>query len=112
TGDAGWAGGVAAALLRGEGPVVLIFQPGMQLLPLVSEAVALLPEDRRWDVTFTTYFTSLPRGVSASLRCVLHDSPEARQAAQLPGATVVDLTQPSGEPPPGSLTEAARTGRG
>jgi hypothetical protein len=35
-------------------PVYVLFDPGFDPLPLLAEALALLPADRRWDVTFST----------------------------------------------------------
>ena len=63
TGDPGWAGVLAKSFLADpKRPVFLVFRPGMDLLPLFDEAIALLPPPRRWDVEFSTYFTTLPRG--------------------------------------------------
>ena len=59
-GDSGWAGALAQAFLEHpERPAYLVFRPGMNLLPLFAEALALLPPERRWQVTFSTYFTGL-----------------------------------------------------
>src|SRR5262249_37542101 len=61
TGDAGWSGFVAEAFLNDpERIVCLLFRPGTNMLPLIQEAIALLPVERRWEVTFSTYFTGLP----------------------------------------------------
>src|SRR5207253_2083550 len=63
-GDAGWAGVVGETFLHDPGrPVYLLFDPGLDPLPLLAEALALLPADLRWDVTFSTYFTGLPQGI-------------------------------------------------
>ena len=63
TGDAGWAGVLAESFLADpRRPVFLIFRPGIELLPLFVEAIALLPASRRWDVEFSTYLTNLPPG--------------------------------------------------
>ena len=65
TGDAGWAGTLAEAfLLDATKPAYIIYPPGVDLLPLINEAIALLPESVRWRVTFSTYFTSLPAGLA------------------------------------------------
>src|SRR5262249_27468805 len=62
TGDAGWAGVLAESYLADlRRPVFLVFRPGMDLLPLFVEAIALLPASRRWEVEFSTYFTTLPQ---------------------------------------------------
>ncbi len=110
-GDAGWAGVVAQAFLDDpKRAVYLVYEPGADLLPLIDEALGLLPPSRRWEVTFSTYFTSLPPETQCQWRGVLLDSAEARQAARIPNALVLDLTQPLGRAPDGPLVEAARTG--
>lgn len=111
TGDAGWAGVVAQAFLDDpKRPVYLVYEPGTDLLPLIDEALALLPPSRRWEVTFSTYFTSLPPETQCGWRGVLVDSAEARQAQRFPGALILDLSAPLGPAPTGPLTDAARTG--
>src|SRR5437899_13103500 len=61
TGDAGWAGVLAESYLANpNGRVYLLFEPGMDLLPLFAESLALLPPEHRWQVTFSTYFMGLP----------------------------------------------------
>jgi hypothetical protein len=110
-GDPGWAGALAEAFLADpRRPIYLVFQPGMELLPLFEEAIALLPPSRRWDVEFSTYFSQLPQGISCSWRGVLDGSSEAAQAARLPGAMVIDLCHPSEQAVGGSLVHQARTG--
>ena len=112
TGDAGWAGALAESFLANpDRQVYIVFEPGMNLLPLVAEAIALLPSERRWDVTFSTYFTSLPPGVSCNWRCVLSGSPEAEQARKFGKALHIDLCQPVPPAIGSSLVLAARTGR-
>ena len=67
TGDAGW-GGVLAETAAGPSSrqAVLVFQPGMDMLPLLAESLALLPAELRWRVSFSTYFTKLPPGSNAN----------------------------------------------
>ncbi len=111
TGDPGWAGVLAEAFLADpRRPAYLVFRPGIQLLPLVEEAIALLPPSRRWDVEFSTYFTQLPQGISCAWRGVLDGSDEARQAARLPGALLIDLCRTSRRAHGGALVQLARTG--
>jgi len=109
TSDAGWAGVLAEAWLA-DVPSYVIFAPGTKLLPLLREAVALLPREKRWTATFSTYFTNLPGGVTCACRCVLDGSPEAIQARRLPKALRIDLTQPLAAAHHSPLVEAARTG--
>jgi hypothetical protein len=112
TGDAGWAGLVAESLLSSpSNPVYMIFEPGTELLRLVGEAIALLPVDRRWQVSFSTYFTGLPRGIACQWRCVPKGVPEAKAAARLPNALVLDLSAPLRQASGGALVEQARTGQ-
>jgi hypothetical protein len=111
-GDAGWAGVLAESFLRDPSrPAYLLYPAGLDPLPLLAEALALLTPDRRWQVTFSTYFTSLPPGVSCAWRCVPLEAPEAAEAAHAPGALVLRLDRPLGPAPAGPLTDAARTGR-
>ncbi len=111
TGDAGWAGVLAEAFLTDpRRPAFLLFRPGMDLLPLVAEAIALLPVSRRWDVEFGTYLTQAPRGVNYTWRGVLEGSPEAVAARRLPGALVIDLCGPPRRAEGGPLVHAARSG--
>ncbi|HEV3167026.1 MAG TPA: hypothetical protein VGZ22_23655 [Isosphaeraceae bacterium] len=112
TGDAGWAGVLAETFLADPKRLVyLVFEPGMATLPLLVEALALLPPAKRWAVTFTTYFTSLPQGIPCTWRCVLRDSPEAQQALRLPQALIINLGDKSARAEGGALVEQARTGR-
>lgn len=109
TGDAGWAGVLAeSALERGGRPVSVIYPPGANVLPLVVEAESLLPPDRRWEVTFSTYFTKLPAGVECQWRFLLDGTPEAQALRRNVHATVIDLCRPLGEAKGGSLVAAAR----
>ena len=111
TGDAGWAGIIAQAHLDDHNRLVyLTFQPGTDLLPLIREAISLLPIERRWDVTFSTYFTNLPPDVKCAWRCVPKGSPEENNARRFPTALRIDLTEPLGKAADGSLVYRARTG--
>jgi hypothetical protein len=112
TGDAGWAGVLAEAFLADpKRPVFVVFRPGMDILRLFEEAIALLPEWRRWDVEFSTYFTTLPQGITCSWRGVLDNSAEARNARRLPNALVIDLCRPLGRALGGPLVNVARSGK-
>ncbi len=111
TGDAGWAGVLAESYLADpRRPVFLVFRPGMDLLPLFVEAIALLPASRRWEVEFTTYFTTLPQGVTCHGRGVLDGSAEAKNARRLPNALIVNLCRPVGRARGDVLVHLARTG--
>ncbi len=111
TGDAGWAGMLAESFLADpRRPVFLVYRPGVELLPLFVEAIALLPASRRWDVEFSTYLTNLPPGVSCTWRGVLEGSAEAKNARRLPNALILDLGRPAGRAQGGALVHLARTG--
>lgn len=109
-GDAGWAGVLAESYLKDpERPVILLFEPGYDLLPLLAESISLLPPERRWEVTFSTYFTGLPQGVACAWRCLLKDSPEAHQSLRFAKALRIDLTnQTLGPATGGNLVQVAR----
>jgi hypothetical protein len=109
TGDAGWAGVLAESLQHDPNRLVyLVFEPGMQPLPVIAEALALLPPVERWDVTFSTYFTGLPQGAACIWRCVLKDSAEAKSARQFPNALILNLGPRLAQAQGGPLVAAAR----
>src|SRR5262249_17254770 len=91
TGDSGWAGVLAAATTP-DRPAFLVYNRGQEPLTLIGEALALLPPDRRWEVTFSTYFCGLPPDVWCQWRCVLDGSDEARVALGTPGALILKLS--------------------
>jgi hypothetical protein len=109
TGDAGWAGILAESWLTGTASY-LIVAPGTDTLALIREAVALLPPRKRWDATFSTYYTGVPGSATCSCRCVLADSPETVQARRLPNVLRIDLTQKLPAARGGDLVNVARTG--
>lgn len=111
TGDAGWAGVLAETFLSQPNRlVILLFEPGQQILPLFAEAISLLPPEKRWEVTFSTYFTGLPPASTCLWRAMLHDSKEARDALRFTEALRLDLTCPLPLATGGPLVVAARTG--
>lgn len=109
--DAAWAAVLAQSAISGSRPAYLIFPEGLDPLPLLVEAQSLLPVARRWEVSFSTYFTRLPPGVECQWRCLLVGSPEAAALAGQRGDLVIDLTRPLPAPPETPLTHAARTGQ-
>lgn len=111
TGDAGWAGVVAESILTEPSrPIFLLFDPGMDLLPLMGEVASLLPAARRWEFTFSTYSTTLPLGVRCQCRCLVKGSAEANESRRHVQALRVDLTAPLPAASGGPLVEVARTG--
>ncbi len=122
TGDAGWGGQLAEIFAKTPAkPVCILFGGevrgglggGEGMLELLGEAIALLPPAARWNVTFNTYFTSMPTSATCAWRCCLAGTPAAelgkRYAA---GGLILDLTDRSRLPAIGGgvLVEAARTG--
>ncbi len=112
TGDAGWGGVLAeSALGSAVRPALLIYNPGTDVLRLMAEALALLPPERRWQVTFSSYYTRLPAGVDCLWRGLVAGSPECFQRGTFLAVLVIELTRPLGPAQGGALVAAARTGR-
>ena len=109
-GDAGWGGVLAEATLNKK-TIYIVFRPGMDVLPAIQEAVALLPANKRWEATFTTYYQKLPAGVECNWRCVVEGSDEARRALRDPRMIAIDLCAAGTAAPEGPWVDAARTGR-
>jgi hypothetical protein len=111
TGDQGWAGIMGEAfMLDPTRPAHLICLPETDPLPLLDEAIRLLPPRARWQVTFNTYFSELPAGLTCVWRCVTAGTRAASEAARAGGLTI-DLTHPIGPAPDTPGAVAARQGR-
>lgn len=112
TGDAGWAGVLAESFLKDPNrPVILLFEPGQDLRPLIDESLSLLPAERRWDVTFSTYFTGSSQGITCLWRGIVVGSKEATESLRFVNALRIDLTASDiGRADGGELVEAARKG--
>lgn len=110
TGDAGWAGALAESFtMKPAKPCYLFYDLGTNVLPLFQEALALLPREKQWQVTFSTYYQGGMEGVQCAWRAVLRDSVEARQL--IPGKQlVIDLAN-AGQAPDTPWTSFARTGQ-
>lgn len=109
TGDAGW-GGVLAETIRTGQPVLIVYRPGMNLLPLFIESLALLSPEMFWRATFTTCYTRLPEHVSCQWKGVPVGSPEAKSLRQDYDQLVIDLTETLGPAPLKPYVEYARYG--
>ncbi len=110
-GDAGWAGVLAATTLTASVmPAFLVFEPGMDMLPLIDEALALVAPAKRWQVTFSTYFTTLPAQAACAWRCCVPDSDALREAKRNAKALIIDLTNPLPAPRESPLVLRAREG--
>ncbi len=101
TGDAGWAGVLAEEFLQQPWrPVYLLYPPGTDLLPLLAEALALLPPERRWEVTFSTFYRFVPAGISCAWRGLPLEAPEAATVRrQQQNVRVLELTRSLGPAP-------------
>jgi hypothetical protein len=112
TGDAGWAGMLANAYMQDASkPAYVIYRPGTDMVSLINEALTLLPEGARWRVTFSTYFDTLPAGLTCGWRCVVAGTPAARSAAaNATSGVVIDLTTKLGQAPANKYVQMARTG--
>lgn len=111
-GDAGWAGVVAEHLLNQKSnPISIIFPSSCKPLLLVNEVFSLLPHAARWDVTFSTYFTTLPAGTTCALRMLLDGTTEAEKLRRDYRQTTIDLAAKLEPPANTPLVDAARTGQ-
>lgn len=109
TGDAGWAGALVREFTRNPAAVIyLIYEPGMEMLPLIEDVTAILPAPKRWLLTFNTFFTHLPAGLNCTVRCCLPDTAPLKDARATAGAVKMDLTQPMGEAPDNIYVRIAR----
>lgn len=106
TGDPGWAGVLASTAYSGQA-VLLIVDPTIDVLALYRESIALLPRDRRWDVTFSTYYTKTAPGVRCQWKAVMKGSPEEEALRGMPNTVKIDLTEPHKLRSMDKLTRAA-----
>lgn len=111
-GDAGIAGILAQRVLNGEKtPSFILFEPGMDVLQLIREAMILLPPEKRWEVTFSTFFNPSIKPLDSDCiwRCCVNDS----NVKIIQNALVIDLTKKSigGQIPEDlELVKCARSG--
>jgi len=109
-GDAGWAGVLASGFLRDQSkPIHVIYGAGVDPLPLVDEAIRLLPGWARWRATFSTYFLQPVAGTPCAWRFCLDGTPAAEAARHSKGL-VIDLTRMHSTAPDSRFTRMARTG--
>ena len=113
TGDAGWAGVlVDNFIMDAAKPAYVIYPMGTDPLPLIDEAMSLMPDAQRWRVTFSTYFTELPSGLSCAWRFCLEGTKAAKEALANPSSrsVLIDLTGSIDRAPDSRYTKLARTG--
>ncbi len=112
TGDAGWAGVLAEQFMYDPaGTVYIVYDPQQHpdILTLVDEALMLLPEDLRWQVTYNTFFNAPAVGTSCNWRFCTAGNSFLQDAVNRKNAMVIDLTAPLPEAA-GELAQIARTG--
>jgi hypothetical protein len=108
--DAGWAGVVAQTILDAPQSTIYVVLPEpLDALPLVIDVMALLPEDRRWHVTFSTRpLVTLPQ-VRCQLRFVRANAPGLARLLADPSARTLHVEHDLGAGE-GRAAEAARRG--
>ena len=108
-GDAGWAGWLAERAQSGK-PITVLYPNGLDPLALIQEAIALLPEHQRWNITFSTYYTLGGRGPNCTLRFIPLEADNL--AAPFSDKTfhdgVLNLARGLGNAPTGALVNLAR----
>ncbi len=108
-GDPGWAGVLARNFAIAPGQTVyIVAPPETAMLPLLTEAMALIPREKRWLVTFTTHFSGLPPTVACLWRGCLPELPQLKDRGRANNCLIVDLTKPLGSPPNHPEVEQAR----
>jgi hypothetical protein len=111
-GDPGWAGILAeSAMVQRPRPVSVIFRAGTDTLSLVVEAMCLLPAQKRWSVSFNTYYTKAVAGSDCLWRFVLDGTKQAEALRANPHEVIIDLTQRPGPATGGHLVDLARSGK-
>lgn len=109
--DPGLAGLAARMVLdAGGAPCYLVFDRPVEALPLIDDLLALLPEERRWMVTYSTRFLRAGPGVRCQLRCVREGAPGVAALLAEPGARHI-LCGPSASAGESDAAAAARAGR-
>lgn len=109
--DAGWAGVVAQSLVDHPQAVVYVVLPeALDALPLVIDVLALMPNDRRWHVTFSTRPLVVLPHVRCQLRFVRAEAPGLARMLAEPGGRVVrvERDEDAGE---SDAANAARRGQ-
>ncbi len=114
-GDAGWGGCLAASGEAGI-PACLSVNLAQNLLPLFQESILLLPVFKRWNVSFTTFFTKYPPNIQCLWKGVLAGTPEEGFTRAIPNSLILNLAGSNSIPLPNDpnlskLIEFARTGQ-
>ncbi|MDR3110547.1 MAG: hypothetical protein LBU65_12820 [Planctomycetaceae bacterium] len=109
--NAGWAGVLAERAEAGQ-TVNVVFNSGINVLPLLGEAFLLLPAAVRWRISFSTYFMKTQETPDSLLRvhCILAGS-EEEAYTKLPNVWTIDLRHQIQGTPQGKYVELAKTGQ-
>lgn len=109
-GDAGWAGAIADRLQKSgsEGYVKVIFPLGADCIALVDEVFALLPEDKRWSISFSTFATGSTD--PDKLEFILDGTQAATMLRRDRRKFVVDVAETLNPPEASPYVAAARSG--
>lgn len=110
TKDGGWAGHIAEQLISSKQPVYVLFSAGTDTFSLLQEILDVVPANRRWQVTFSTYYTNPVAGAECQLRFVLDGTKDATKLRNDARAAVVDLTTSLPKATGGELVTLARSG--
>ncbi|SLM29932.1 hypothetical protein MTBBW1_2030022 [Desulfamplus magnetovallimortis] len=62
-------------------------------LPLIAESMEILGAEKRWEVTFNTYFNTKPMDSGCIWRCCVKESKGCRSLAKYPSASLFDIPE-------------------
>ena len=112
TGDAGWAGVLAENATQKSGKdIYVVCNPDTNAIEMIVEALSLLGQAERWQVSFSTYFiANCTNGLKCRWRFILKDSKEHVELQRLAGVEVIDATAHQPLSHQSAWIEAARTG--
>jgi len=111
-GDAGYGGIIAGQLAdRAIKDMVIAYELGTDILGLISESLAIIPHNKRWQATFSTFAGKPNANYTCKLRCVLVGSEEAQKAAGNKRVRFLDLTNPAPIEHENEYVVAARSGQ-
>lgn len=99
TGSERWAGRLAQSWMgEAPAPLYVVFPAGVNMLGLIKEAIGILPAERQWSATFSTYFCGLPSEMNCQVRCVLKGTPHEAEARRSEHIDLLNLhaSLPSG----------------
>lgn len=92
--DPGFAGVLAQIALESpQGVCYVVFDREVSALPLLAEALALLPAERRWHTTFSTRFARVSSGARCQIRCVRAGSEGLARLLAEPGVRILEVSK-------------------